>query len=124
MPLAKVIWSEMVHALRVWCGIGLVAVPVLSVAQAAAGGSALFADKGCVSCHGEKGQGVPGLAPSLKGNAFVTSSPEGEVQDTIRKGRLGKNRRHTNIPGGMPPNALTDEEAQALVKYLKGDLQK
>jgi mono/diheme cytochrome c family protein len=108
------------QGVRRWSALGLVALPLACFAQS----PALFADKGCVSCHGDKGQGVPGLAPSLQKNAFVASASEQEVADTIRKGRLGKNRRHTNIPGGMPPNSVTDEEAQALVKYLKGDMQK
>ena len=110
------------QAVHLEVAIGFLAAPLLALAQPA--GSPLFVDKGCVSCHGDKGQGVAGLAPALKDNSFVKSAPDAEVQDTIRKGRLGKNRRHTNIPGGMPPNQLSDEEAQALVAYLKGDLQK
>jgi mono/diheme cytochrome c family protein len=86
--------------------------------------AALFESKGCVSCHGVKGQGIPGLAPPLKGSPFVTSSSAAEIKATIIKGRVGANRRHTNIPGGMPGVAMDDADAESLVKYLKGDLQK
>ena len=77
-----------------------------------------------MSCHGERGQGIPGLAPPLKASAFVTSAAPNEIKETIIKGRVGQNRRHPNIPGGMPGVPMPDEEAEALVKYLKGDLQK
>ena len=95
-----------------------------AISPAVLADAALFESKGCVSCHGEKGQGIPGLAPPLKGSAFVTSAAPAEIKQTITKGRLGPNRRHLNIPGGMPGVPMPDEEAESLAKYLKGDLQK
>ena len=97
---------------------------VPAVPAVAADGPALFDGKGCVSCHGDKGQGIPGLAPPLKGSAFVTSATAAEIGETISKGRQGKNRRHTNIPGGMPGVSMEDDERETLAKYLKSDLQK
>lgn len=102
--------------------VGLV-LPV-GVAHASLTGPALFADKGCVTCHGDKGQGTEGLAPALKGNAWVASAAEGDIVQTIRKGRRGQARRHPNIPGGMPPVAMSEEEAQVLAQFLKGEMQK
>lgn len=99
--------------------LAFLAIPSLAFADAA-----LFESKGCVSCHGAKGQGIPGLAPPLKDSPFVTSSSPAEIKTTIIKGRVGANRRHTNIPGGMPGVPMDDADAESLVKYLKGDLQK
>ena len=94
------------------------------IAHASTGGTTLFVDKGCVTCHGDKGQGNAGLAPALKGNDWVVSAAEADIVQTIRKGRKGQNRRHPNIPGGMPPVSMPEEEAQVLAKFLKGEMQK
>ena len=101
-------------------GMLLMAAPLLAWSQ---DGAKLFADKGCVSCHGDNGQGVEGLAPALKGNSWVASTSADEVAKVIKKGRRGKDRRHPNIPGGMPPNPVSDEEAQALVAFLKNQMK-
>lgn len=109
--------------------VGKVAVLVGSVfafgiAHASTGGAALFLDKGCVTCHGDKGQGNAGLAPALKGSDWVVSAAEADIVQTIRKGRKGQKRRHPNIPGGMPPVSMSEEEAQVLAKFLKDEMQK
>jgi mono/diheme cytochrome c family protein len=113
---------NLVNLVKVVALVGLV-LPV-GVAYASSTGPALFADKGCVTCHGDKGQGNAGLAPALKGNDWVVSAAEADIVQTIRKGRKGQNRRHPNIPGGMPPVSMPEEEAQVLAKFLKGEMQK
>jgi len=59
--------------------IGLVAL-VVSFAFAGtafADGAAIFKAK-CAACHGQKGEGMKGMAPAQKGNKFIT---EGKAED-------------------------------------------
>jgi len=90
---------------------------------ATADGAATFQEK-CATCHGDKGQGIEGLAPPLKGNTFVTSASAADLKSHIVNGRTGKNRRYPKIPGGMPGVLMPEPELEALVKYVTGDLQK
>lgn len=91
--------------------IGLTII-FLAAAQAgwAADASKIYAQK-CASCHGPKGEGA--LGPTLKGDPFVTKGKPEEIKNIIIKGR-----------NKMPPGLATEEEADALVKYLQSDLQK
>jgi mono/diheme cytochrome c family protein len=94
------------------------------VATSAHGSIALFEKNGCGSCHGDKGQGVQGLAPPLRNNAFVKSASTDEIKETILKGRKGDKRRHPQIPGGMPPNPVPEAEVDPLVKFVKEEMQR
>jgi mono/diheme cytochrome c family protein len=78
----------------------------------------------CGACHGENGEGMKGLAPALKGNEWVKSASEGDLANTITKGRAGDAKRHKDIPAPMPANSMSDSRLKALIAYLKGDLQK
>jgi mono/diheme cytochrome c family protein len=100
-------------ALLLWVGMPAAAVD----------GAATYQEK-CAVCHADKGQGVQGLAPPLKGNKFVAESSEAELKSQIINGRTGKDRRYRDIPGGMPGVFMPEPELAALVKYVKGDLQR
>lgn len=104
--------------------ICLLPISLLIPSVAMADGAALFEKHGCTSCHGKMGQGIEGLAPALKGNAFVASASLEEIKETILKGRAGKNKRHPNIRGGMPAAPVPESEIDPLAAYVKGDLQK
>ena len=104
---------------------------IVSVAGVTLAGSALAASKGegifneiCAACHGEKGVGIPGLAPPLKGSAFVNSTDAAALAAFIQKGRAGKEKKFPNFPADMPPYAGGQDKAAAVVDYVKGDLQK
>lgn len=84
--------------------------------------AALFASK-CAACHGPKGEGTP-VGPAQRGNAFVTKGKPDEIKKVIMEGRVGKDRKYPNIMAEMPKGLVTETEAEALVKYLQGDLQK
>jgi len=98
----------------------LAAVPAFADAP---DGAQVFAGK-CSSCHGNKGQGTTGLAPALKGDAFVISGKLEDLQATIQNGRSGDQKHFKDIPMAMPGWHLSPEELQAVVDYLRGGLQK
>jgi len=83
----------------------------------------------CAACHGSAGQGtkhlVPALGPALKGNPFITSGGVAAIKAVIRKGRSGQKRLYDDTYPNMPafgPEAVPD--AEAVIAYLKGDMQK
>jgi mono/diheme cytochrome c family protein len=78
----------------------------------------------CGTCHGEKGEGMKGLAPPLKGNKFVTEGSATDIGHVITKGREGAAKKYKDLPSPMPPNSMSDSRLQGLIAYLKGDLQK
>ena len=71
--------------------VALLAVVLMPVMASADDGAGIFR-KNCVSCHGKNGQGTPGLAPALKGDAFVTGKLE-DVIDTVTNGRTGDQKQ-------------------------------
>jgi mono/diheme cytochrome c family protein len=78
----------------------------------------------CGICHGEKGEGMKGLAPPLKGNKFVTEGSAADIGHVITKGRQGAEKKYKDLPSPMPANSMSDSRLQGLIAYLKGDLQK
>jgi mono/diheme cytochrome c family protein len=78
----------------------------------------------CGTCHGESGEGTKGLAPPLKGNKFVTEGSASDIGATITKGREGAAKKYKDLASPMPANSMSDSRLQALMAYLKGDLQK
>ena len=83
-----------------------------------------FFGETCGTCHGEKGEGIPKLAPALKGNKFVTEGSAADIGHVITKGREGGAKKYPDMPSPMPPNSMSDGRLQGLIAYLKGDLQK
>jgi mono/diheme cytochrome c family protein len=83
----------------------------------------------CGSCHGTEGQGtkgvVPALAPALKGNPFVVNGSPAAIRTVIRKGRAGQKRLYNDTYPNMPSfGSEAVPDVDALVAYIKGDLQK
>ena len=108
------------------------ALAVLTLAPVAA--SAAFDAQGnyalrCGYCHGNAGQGTratnPPLGPALRGNPFVVNGSPAALRQVIRKGRQGDKRLYNDAYPNMPAfDQGTVEDVDALVAYLKGDLQK
>ena len=101
----------------------------LPTASSAAFDAAGYYQMRCAACHGSEGQGtkaqVPALAPALKGNPFVVNGSPAAIRTIIRKGRSGQKRLYNDTYPNMPsfgPEAVPDVDA--LVAYLKGDLQR
>ena len=83
----------------------------------------------CSACHGANGQGtrasLPSLGPALKGNPFIVNGSPAAIKAVIRKGRSGQKRLYDDTYPNMPSFGFENvPDADALVAYLKGDLQK
>jgi len=93
--------------------VALVAGAALPGASSAQDGSALFAAKACVTCHGEQGKApiAPGY-PKLAGqNAEYLAR---QIKD-IRDGR--RTNGQSSVMRAMI-SGLTDAEADAIAQYL------
>jgi mono/diheme cytochrome c family protein len=97
------------------------APPAVEAADAA---TVKYFQETCAICHGEKGEGIAGLAPALKGNKFVSAGKPEDIGATITNGRQGDQKRYKDYPSPMPAQPLGDKKLQALIEYLRGDLQK
>ena len=62
----------------------------------------------CIICHGERGDGMPGV--NLRSGRFKNASTDRELSNVIRDGVAGT---------AMAPNAYSDSELTALVSYLR-----
>ena len=69
----------------------------------------------CASCHGSNGEGnaIELNAPALNASEHAWHHPDQEICNWIVNGKLGFGRQ-------MPPlgDQLSDEEVQAIIKYL------
>jgi mono/diheme cytochrome c family protein len=83
-----------------------------------------YFNENCATCHGEKGEGMKGLAPPFKGNKYVTDSSHGELANTITKGRAGDQKKYKHLPSPMPPNSKSESRLKGTIDYIKTDLQK
>ena len=82
-------------------------------------------DRHCATCHGEQGQGVPGIYPALAGNrAVLLSDPTNLVQSVLYGGYAPATAGHPR-PFGMPPFVLEleDRDIAAVLTHLRMALQ-
>lgn len=82
----------------------------------------LFSEK-CAVCHGPSGEGTA-TGPAQKGDEFIVSAAPADVKRVIMEGRSGAAKLYPQIPVDMPKGLVSEAEADALVKFLQGDLQK
>lgn len=73
----------------------------------------------CARCHQPDGQGLPGVAPPLKGDPVVTAREPGEHIRTVLGGASGRIIAGKQYPGKMPAFAdlLSDEEIAAVINH-------
>jgi thiosulfate dehydrogenase len=83
-----------------------------------------YFEETCGACHGPKGLGIPGLAPTLKGSAFVMTASVDEVAAVITKGRTVEQKKHANFPSPMPAHSMSDGRLKAIVAYIRDEIQK
>lgn len=83
-------------------------------------GQRVYSDH-CASCHGEQGQGAPGLYPSLAGNRAVTLTVPNNLVKVITYGGFAPATAGNPRPFGMPPfgQMLKGEEIAAVSTYIR-----
>jgi mono/diheme cytochrome c family protein len=107
-----------------------VIVSMIAVASAAPFGAASAADAKqffqdtCSFCHGASGEGIPNLAPPLKGNKFITEGDVKAIAETITKGRAGAQKHYKELASPMPPQSVSGKQLDDLITFLRTDLQK
>ena len=82
-------------------------------------------ERHCATCHGEQGQGVPGIYPTLAANrAVLLSDPTNLVQSVLYGGYAPATVGHPR-PFGMPPFVLEleDRDIAAVLTHLRMALQ-
>ena len=86
-----------------------------------ADGQALFTSN-CSACHGPTGGGLPALGKPLTTSEFVGSLSDEELLEFIKTGRPADDPLNTSGVL-MPPKggnaALTDEQLQAIIAYIR-----
>ncbi len=76
----------------------------------------------CITCHGPTGDGLPNLAPSLRGSLFIASVDDVAIAGVIRMGRAATdpaNKTNKMMParGGNP--FLGDDKIAHLVAFVR-----
>ncbi len=76
----------------------------------------------CISCHGERGEALPGLGKDIAHSDFVRGKTDTEMLMFLKTGRGSWDPLNTtgvDMPpkGGNP--TLTDEQLQQIVVYLR-----
>lgn len=75
-----------------------------------------------VQCHGEQGEGVPGIYPALAGSRAVTMRVAANLVHLVLEGGFPPSTAGNPRPYGMPPFAtvLSSEEVAQLLSYVRG----
>ncbi|MBX6392493.1 MAG: cytochrome c, partial [Burkholderiales bacterium] len=75
----------------------------------------------CADCHGEQGEGVPGMYPPLAGNRAILLEPPVNTIRAVLNGGFPPATAGNPQPFGMPPYAtlLSDEDVAAVVSYIR-----
>ena len=96
------------------------AMPRGATVEALGAGSKVF-EQHCAACHGERGQGVPGMYPALAGNRAVALASHINVVQAIRQGGFMPTTAGNRQPFGMPPfgQALNNDEIAAVATYIR-----
>jgi len=96
------------------------AAPAASVGDAVKG-KTLY-QQSCASCHGQNGEGVPGLGKDMAHSDFINGLTDAELVEFIKQGRSASDPLNTtNID--MPPKggnpALNDEGIYDIVAFIR-----
>lgn len=101
--------------------IALQQLPLLAESRKAERGAALYTAK-CAVCHGNNGEGQPGMYPPLRGSEWLTPSPERPtVEHIIRNGLQGPIRVRGEAWDAtmLPPGIHSEQDIRALLLYLE-----
>lgn len=94
--------------------------PVSAQDRMMAPGRALYVDN-CSACHTTAGTGVPGMFPSLKGNASVQSAEPASLIRVVLQGAPSAATNAAPTSPAMPSFAwkLSDDEIAAVLTYVR-----
>ena len=83
-------------------------------------GAKLYTDH-CASCHGERGEGVPGAYPALANNRAVTMAVPANLVRIVLEGGFAPATAGNPRPYGMPPfaQAFSNDDLAALLTHLR-----
>lgn len=99
---------------------GAVQVPTHAVQDMVQRGSAIYAEH-CASCHGDKGEGAPPMAPALRGNRALTADAAVNPIRVILFGGYAPGTAGNPRPFGMPPfgSTLSNEQIADVLTYTR-----
>lgn len=105
--------------------VGAALTLVQDAALGAEGGAAIFAEH-CVSCHGTRGEGVPGFGPPLAGPAaarFKTPGGREYLAQVVVYGISGvfELAGQRQFAAMTPQGKLTDDELAAVLNHVLHD---
>jgi mono/diheme cytochrome c family protein len=83
-------------------------------------GSELYTTR-CAGCHGDRGEGVPGIYPALAGNRAVTLDSPANVVQVIRWGGFAPSTSGNPRPFGMPPfgQVLSQDDIASVATFVR-----
>jgi mono/diheme cytochrome c family protein len=78
-------------------------------------------DQHCARCHGDEGEGVPGMYPALAGNRAVTMASPVNLVRVVVEGGFAPSTAGNPRPFGMPPFAteLSNADIAAVLSHLR-----
>ena len=93
-------------------------------------GKALYANKACGACHGANGEGLPNVGPVLRGlyatqreldTGQKVTADDAYLMESVKNpdAKTAKGFQKGMMSATVPPNSLSDEDARALVEYIK-----
>lgn len=99
---------------------GQPAKPGRADAEVMVAGSKVY-ERHCATCHGERGQGEPGMYPALAGNRAVTLASHINLLQAIQQGGFMPTTAGNRQPFGMPPygQVLNDGEIAAVATFIR-----
>jgi mono/diheme cytochrome c family protein len=76
----------------------------------------------CAACHGDQGEGAPGIYPALAGSRAVTMHTPANLVHILLEGGFPPATQGNPRPFGMPPFAtvLSDDDVARLLTHIRG----
>jgi len=95
--------------------------PAASLVSRSAAGAKVY-DQHCAACHGDEGEGVPGIYPALAASRAVTLPTPANLVHIVLEGGFPPVTAGNPRPYGMPPFAtvLSNDEVAQLLTHIRG----
>jgi mono/diheme cytochrome c family protein len=96
------------------------ATPAMNATAATGPGAKLY-DTHCAACHGERGEGVPGIYPALGASRAVAMQTPANLVHMVLEGGFPPATAGNPRPFGMPPFAtvLSNDEVAQLLTHIR-----